>query len=82
MQTPHFCDFTRKKYIKPPWEPQGHQRYHIYGRGTTAIQMKKKKTTSVNRHVDDHNTTGIEQVSIRNRFRPDDMLTYSIPVVL
>ena len=26
---------------------------------------EKEKTTSVNKHVDDHNTTGIAQVSIR-----------------
>ena len=30
----------------------------------------KWKTTSVNKHVNDHNITGITQVSIRDRFRP------------
>ena len=34
---------------------------------------------SINKHVDDHNTTGIAQVSIRDRSR---MLTSAIPVVL
>ena len=28
---------------KPPREPQGYQRYHTSGRGTTAIQIKKRK---------------------------------------
>ena len=30
--------------------------------------MKKEKTTSVNKHVDDHNTTGMAQVSIATGF--------------
>ena len=33
-------------------------------------KLKKEKTTSISKHVDDHNTTGIAQVSIRDRFRP------------
>ena len=61
----------KKELQKPPREPQGYQRYRSSGRGTIANQMKKEeKTMSINKHVDDHNITGIAQVSIRYRFRP------------
>ena len=32
--------------------------------------VNKVKTTSVNEYINDHNITGITQVSIRDRFRP------------
>ena len=51
---------------KPPREPQGYQKYRTSGWGTISNQMKKEKTMSINKHVDDHNTTGIAQVSIRH----------------
>ena len=45
---------------------------------------------SINKHVDDHTITGIAQVSIRDRFRPEHeqgrnrsrMLTCAIPVMV
>ena len=61
---------TKTRLQKPPRKPQGYQRYRTSGRGTTANQMKKEKTTSISKHAHDYNTTGIAQVSIRNRFRP------------
>ena len=33
-------------------------------------KMKKDKTMSINKHIEDHIITGIAQVSIRDRFRP------------
>ena len=33
-------------------------------------RVKKEKTMSISKHVDDHNTTGIAPVSIRDLFRP------------
>ena len=66
---------------KPPREPQGYQRYRTSGRGAIANQIKKNKTMSTNKHVDDQNIAGIAQVSIRDRFRPR-MLTCANPVML
>ena len=66
----YIFSFHLTMITKPPREPQGYQRYRTSGRGTTANQMKKEKTTSISKHVDDHNTTGMAQVSIRDRFRP------------
>ena len=47
---------TWNDFIKPPRKSQGYQRYqyHTSGRGTIAIQMKKEKTTSVDKYIDDH----------------------------
>ena len=39
---------------QPPREPQGYQKYRTSERGTIANQMKKEKTMSINKHVDDH----------------------------
>ena len=64
---------TIRNFIKPPREPQGYHRYHTSRRGTAAIQMEKEKTTSVNKHVNDHNTRVIAQVSIHNWFCPCSM---------
>ena len=65
---------------KPPREPQGYQRYRTSERGAIANQMKKDKTMSINKHVDDHSITGFAQVSIRGRNR-SRMLTCAIPAM-
>ena len=56
--------------MHPPIPPKSATGYRTSGRGTIANQIKKDKTMSINKHVDDHNITGIAQVSIRDRFRP------------
>ena len=73
-----FEDFTKVFLVfqvwvylqKPTREPQGYQRFRTSGRGTIANQMKKEKTMSINKHVDDYDTIVIAQMSIRDWFRP------------
>ena len=47
----YIFSFHLTMITKPPREPHGYQRYRTSGRGTTANQMKKEKTTSISKHA-------------------------------
>ena len=63
----HFCySFFLHKTTKTTWVPDT---THLQA-GNYSDSNEKERTTSVIKHINDHNVTGITQVSIRDRFRP------------